>query len=74
MSVNHTFHQAIDYRIYRINKTSQLYDKNVERKIVRMEKDLEIYMNTQNFNPTDKETILSYFPTLKSAYHVNGVY
>lgn len=48
--VNYKFHEAVDYRTNRLEKTSKKYDRQMEHKIGRMAKSPEISMKTQHFN------------------------
>lgn len=73
-TVNSTFHEALYYGTYRLDKTSQKYELGMERKISRTAKSLDISMNMQHFNPSDSVTVLSFLLTLKSSGDPNGVH
>lgn len=64
-SVSPAFAEVLDYRAYRLRLKSSLYDGRVARRIGKWQKDLDVAMKSQYFQPSEPITILPFLQTFK---------
>lgn len=72
--VNPLYKEALDYRTYRLLKTSTRYNHKIAGKIHKWQSRLKVQMEFKRFKPSDPISILGYLHAFKAACDALGIH
>jgi len=71
---NELFTDAVNYQTYRLTNRSKRYNSSVSKRISKMQKGMNVQLQSQKFDGTDPVTVINFLDAFQTACDTNGIH